>query len=111
MTLIALLKNWRVILGAAGVVLVVAGWAYLTHLRHVAQAQKAQLEQASRQAVVQTATTKAVDQLATKTIQVTEHTHEVVRTIQASPGADSPIPPAVRDLWLGGLSDDPDAPR
>lgn len=69
---------------------------------------KAKVAASEAQAQVSTATAKAADQVAVKTIQITEKTHETVRTIQAAPGASAPIPDAVRRAWLAGLPDDPE---
>lgn len=91
--------------------LVVVGiWAYASHWKHVAQAQKAQAAQAVRQAKIATVTTQALDQAATKTQQINTHTTETIRVIQKAEGADSPVPVAVRDAWLTGLPDDPEKP-
>lgn len=107
MTLALLLKNWKLALSGLALLAILGLWLAYSHAQQVARAQKVRLEVASRQVVVQTVATKAVDAVATKTAQVTERTYVVTKTIQAAPGADAPIPPAVRDAWLAGLSDDP----
>lgn len=99
-------KHWRTALAVALTLLVLAAWAYTTHLRHIAQAQKQKAAQAVRQAQIQTAATKAVDQVAIKTQAVEEHTRVVVRTIQAAPGSDTPVPAELLSAWRAGLSDD-----
>lgn len=71
-----------------------------------AVAQKAQAQQAA----VQTATVKAVDQVAITTQAVEERTHVVVKTIHDAPGADDEVPAGVLSVWRRGVSDDPDEP-
>lgn len=110
MPVVLLLKNWRLVASAVLALAIILAWAYLTHLQHIAKAQKQQLAQAAKQAQVQTAATQAVDHLATKTVEVQERTHEVIRTIQAAPGADSAVPDGVLAAWRSGLPDDPAQP-
>lgn len=69
-----------------------------------AVAQKAQAQQAA----VQTATVKAVDQVAVKTQAVEERTHVVVKTIHDAPGADDAVPVGVLAGWRDGMRDDAD---
>lgn len=71
---------------------------------------RARAANAEAQVVVSDATTKAVDQVATTTAKVEEHTHVVIRTIQAAPGADAPVPPGVLSAWRDGLRDGADDP-
>lgn len=99
-----LLKNWRYCVMGAGALLVIGVWAYMGHLRHIAQARQQALEAASRNAEIQAVTTKAVDQVAQTTARVEERTHVIVQRIQAAPGADTPLPADVRSAWLAGLS-------
>lgn len=104
-------KNWKLALSAAALLLMVGAYFYVGHLRQVARAQKVRLEAASRQAVVQTAVTKAVDQVATKSTAIEERSHVTIQRIQAAPGAETAVPPAVLAVWLDGLRDDPDKPK
>jgi hypothetical protein len=108
--LLDIFPQWRLYLMAGAAVLVVGCWAYVTHLQHIARAQKQQLALAARQAKIQTVATAAVDQVATKTQAVQERTHVVIQRIKAAPGADAPIPAGVLAEWRSGLRDGPDDP-
>jgi predicted membrane metal-binding protein len=105
------LKNWKLVLAGMLACLIVGAWAYVTHLHHIAKAAKAQTQAAVRQAQIQTVATRAVDQVAIKTQAVEEHTRVVVKTIQAAPGSDAPVPADVLRAWRDGLSDDADPPH
>lgn len=104
-------KHWRIAVMVAATAVVLGLWAYADHLKHAASAQKAKAQQAVHQAQIQTVATKAVDRVAVVTHSVEEHTHVVVRTIQAAPGADTPVPAAILSAWHDGLSDDADPPN
>lgn len=71
---------------------------------------KARVASAEGQAVVSGATAQAVDAVAIKTQAVETRTHVIVRTIEAAPGADAPVPADVLRVWRDGLRDDPNSP-
>jgi hypothetical protein len=104
--LVVLRKNWKLALVGAALVLAIGVYFYVGHLQSVARAQKVRLEQASRNAEIQSVTAKAVDQVAVTTAKTEEHSHVVIQRIQAAAGADTPVPAAVLEQWRVGLSDD-----
>lgn len=105
------LKNWRMVLFGALAVGIVLGWAYVSHLQHIARARKAQLETATQQVRIEKATTRAVDQVATTIAKTEEKTHATVRRIEAAQGADAPVPDDVLAQWRIGLRDDAEPKR
>lgn len=92
-----------------------AGAAYWSIYHKGAASQKPKVEAAQAQAQTSETTTKALDHYTERTVVIREKANAAVRIVQAAPGADAPIPDAVRAAWIDGLrhddpsaSDDPD---
>lgn len=71
---------------------------------------KKRLETRAATAEVQTkveqATTQAVDRYTTEVRIIRERSDAAVQRVQEAPGADAPLPGAVRDAWLAGVRHD-----
>jgi hypothetical protein len=100
----ALLRaNWKLAVGGLFVALALGAWGYVTILRREAEHQKAAVFAALAQTRVADAATQAVDHYATQTLVIREKADAASRTIQATAGADTPLPDPVRRAWLDGL--------
>jgi hypothetical protein len=99
----SILANWRLIL--AGSLIAVAGFAYVSHLRHALEESRGRAETAQRQATINDATTQATDRVLRETVVIQTKTEKAAANVQQAPGADAPLDPAFRDAWLGGVLD------
>lgn len=61
------------------------------------------------QSTVDQSAVKAVDHYTDHVTILHDRAERAADAVQAAAGADTPLPPAVRDAWLGGLRDDPAA--
>ena len=75
------------------------GWR--RHELHVAQARAVHAEQQTQLAQ---ATTRVIEHTVTRQIVITRQAEEAVHVVQTAPGADAPIPPAVRAAWRDGIN-------
>jgi len=91
---------------AAAALMATAGGLYLRGRSDAAEKARASVE--ASQAAQRTAevTTTALDQHAGRTVIIRERADAAVQIIEAAPGADSPVPPAVLDAWRSGLQHD-----
>lgn len=101
----------RVIAGAIGLAVLGGGAGVVVwKIRHDAtKEQKVFTKAAENQAAVNDVATQAVDHYHTETVVIRERADRAVQAVQQAEGADAPLPPAVRDAWLAGLSDAPAA--
>lgn len=102
----------RLILAGAGVAaLLGAGSWWTLKVKHdEAVKWKAQVEAAQQQADANASATNALDGLNTKTIVIRERADRAVQAVEQAPGAETPIPAAVRSAWIDGLRHDDPAP-
>ena len=100
----------RLILAGAGVAALLGAGSWWTWKVKADEASrwKAKLEAAQQQADANASAVGALDGLNTKTIVIRERADRAVQAVEQAPGAETPIPAAVRDAWLLGLRhDDP----
>ena len=79
-------------------------WAYSLHLRHEAQAAKAQVHTATVQAETNKAAADVADHYHTKTIVIRERADAAEKAVQAAPSAGQPLPVDVLDAWRASLT-------
>jgi len=104
--LLGLLANWRLILAGSLIAAALAGWAYVSHLRHALALEKTQAQSATRQASTDRATAGAADRYAGKLPQFHERANRDVANVQSAPSASAPLDPDFRSrLCDSGLCD------
>jgi hypothetical protein len=109
-----LAANWRIAFVLSALALTIGGVAYVQHLQSAAQHAKASEKAALVQTKVETAAVQAVDHYVEHTVILREKAERAVDAVQAAPGADAPLPPELRSVWLAGLRDlspSPDHPN
>lgn len=98
------LAYWRQILMAIAA-LAVFYWIANLDPFHSKQRLQNRAETAEQQAVINEAGTQALDTYHRETIVIQSKSERAAENVQQAPGADAPLPPAVRDAWAGGLRD------
>lgn len=102
----------RLIYAAAtlAAVLAAAGGFYLWGQRDAEARLKPAVKAAETQTRTEQATTAAVDTYATRTVIIREKADHAIRTVQAAPGADTPLAPERRALLCAALAGVRDGP-
>jgi hypothetical protein len=96
--------------GAALAVILALGYAKVTH--DASERLRARLEAAEQQANIATETTRIIERTMTNERTIEREADRAVQAVQEAPGAETPIPPELLDVWgraLGGLRDNPGA--
>lgn len=106
----ALLANWRLILAGSLLAALLLLYALWRHEHARADKAEARTEAAERVSDLRASVLQSLNTYHAKTVIIRERADHAVKAIEQAPGADEPVPPAVRDVWLSGLASLRDEP-
>lgn len=100
-----MIMKLQIATAATFLALIAALWLYAGHQRDRAEKAEVRADAATRQAKVSDATSKAVDQVLRTEVVIRDRTEKAADAVQAAPGADDPVPPAVLHEWRNALDE------
>ena len=94
---------WRLYVAGAVVAALLVGLGYVGWLQQRTKALKVQAATATQQAENNAEAVRQVDRFTHTTEIIRERTDDAVQSVQAAPGASTPLPDDVRDAWAAGI--------